>query len=176
MPRKDLNLTIRISLVDDSTIYEEERLFYVGTTRHKESLQITRCNTRFVNGETKFFEPLEMLLRLKGVVDSFDWTIEGKAETQKLNSLKLNKTPSNYIDKSTSSFNSGQKLNAALKRNNRSVVKKDESEDDNEQSSSDSFKQKLMTKKSHPQTKLDDGESLDNKIDSSENESLLFTL
>jgi DNA helicase-2/ATP-dependent DNA helicase PcrA len=161
---------------DDSTIYEEERLFYVGTTRHKESLHITRCNTRFVNGETKYFEPLEMLLRLKGVVDSFDWTIEGKAETQELTSSKLNKTPSNYIDKSTSTFNSGQNLTAALKRNNRSVVKKDESEDDNEQSSSDSFKQKLMTKKSHPQTKLDDGESLDNKIDSSENESLLFTL
>jgi DNA helicase-2/ATP-dependent DNA helicase PcrA len=164
---------------DDSTIYEEERLFYVGTTRHKESLQITRCNTRFVNGETKYFEPLEMLLRLKGAVDSFDWTIEGKAETQKLTSTQLNKTSSIYIDKSTSTFNSDQNLLAALKRNNRSVEEKHKYQEANnngdKQSSSESFKQKLITKKNHPQ-KGSDVRPLDEQTDPSENENLLFNI
>jgi DNA helicase-2/ATP-dependent DNA helicase PcrA len=143
---------------EDSTIYEEERLFYVGITRHKESLLITRCNKRFINGETKYFEPLEMLTRLKGVVDQYDWTIDGQKELENNNnSESVNPPLSNNASPSTPFNYSGQKLHAALNRNNKNSETKPETQVPAEVgSTSDSFKKKLMAKKNETKVKSDE--------------------
>ena len=58
----------------ESTIAEEERVAYVITTRHKEQLEMSYCDARFVNGKTNFYRPLDFLLRFKGTVEERDHT------------------------------------------------------------------------------------------------------
>jgi ATP-dependent exoDNAse (exonuclease V) beta subunit len=161
---------------DESVISEEERLFYVGTTRHKESLQITRCNTRFVNGETKCFEPLEMLTRLAGTVDNFDWTIKGKENTARSRDSKRHQAPSNNI--SSNSSEASKKLRTALNQShskNEAGTTSGSQEKEGEMSSSDSFKAKIEQKKIKNHNKLNpDDESIIE--DHSITNGLLFTL
>tara|TARA_B100001245_G_C22893333_1_gene430579 strand:+ start:2242 stop:4464 length:2223 start_codon:yes stop_codon:yes gene_type:complete len=64
----------KLEYPDDESLAEEERLFYVGTTRHKKELGITVCNQRFINGEIKKRSPADMLIRFKGTVNDIDHT------------------------------------------------------------------------------------------------------
>lgn len=56
-------------------IDEEGRNFYVATTRAEQDLAITSCVERFINGETKIFDPLPFLYFLEphaNIVDQRD--------------------------------------------------------------------------------------------------------
>jgi DNA helicase-2/ATP-dependent DNA helicase PcrA len=186
---------------DESTIHEEERLFYVGTTRHKKSIQITRCNSRFVNGETKYFQPLEMLTRLAGSVENFDWTIDGKAQSEKELTesnaevseptvQKAYRKPfetKKYVNKeveanSIESGNGNNKLKDFLKKGSNNTPESSinvvPTEASKPLSSSDLFKSKIQSKKAH-QTEsqvLTIAEVLDKDTDVDEYNGLLFSL
>lgn len=57
---------------NEVTMAEEERLLYVGVTRHRDQLIITHCDQRFVNGQFNHYTPLEFLPRFAGTVKSDD--------------------------------------------------------------------------------------------------------
>lgn len=98
------------AIEDPHELYEERRLAYVGITRAKELLYLTRCRERTLYGNTKFNSPSRFLKEIPKELTTIHDPIDGEMPVKSVNSVSAGLWGKQISNAVVQSFSEGDRV------------------------------------------------------------------